>query len=206
MNWGKIPCFWIKLHDVCSISLYIGFIIDYITVNWLGLLHLQPPVSVIEYSFSGQNHITMTLDGAHMEERRGMWSSSLLCLALKGWKSKLGLKPSGRPLDHTLFYDLQLLSTYRVLIQRRTHNQPDESSKNRGCWWFLPIQKPSHCWGVGSSLGRQAQDPPPPKEPWESPLERKARRHREKARQGWLLGPGLEPAGECWGNLGGQRW
>ena len=25
------------------------------------------------------------------------------------------------------------------------------------------------------------EDPPPPKEPWESPLERKARRHREKA-------------------------
>ena len=32
-----------------------------------------------------------------------------------------------------------------------------------------------------------SKDPPPPKEPWESPLERKARRHREKAGEVFAL-------------------
>lgn len=44
--------------------------------------------------------------------------------------------------------------------------------------------KPGTRWKVGYYEWRTfpgTKDPPPPKEPWESPLERKARRHREKA-------------------------
>lgn len=54
------------------------------------------------------------------------------------------------------------------------------------------------------------KDPPPPKEPWESPLERKARRHREKAggkfrRHRCVEGPGWTAwgfASKLWGGLG----
>lgn len=38
-----------------------------------------------------------------------------------------------------------------------------------------------------------AQDPPPVREPWESPLERKARRHREKAGRRCESGAGAVP-------------
>ena len=145
----------------------------------IGFITFVPPVLLIEYDFSGQSHITVTLVWARMEERRGMWSSSLLCLALRGWTSKLGLKSDGRP--HSIWRCTVVVNLWGFEMfwsSEEAINQPDGFSTNPGLLLLY------------TSGSGNAQDPPPPKEPWESPLERKARRHREKAR-GCGQGPGV---------------